>query len=223
MIPVFHNLRYMAQYPSPIKQMGTHFYGKLIFKQTYYRIQSELRILDEPHLQINLSNDYAISKKAKDLGFQNVVGLEHLLKGEHHLGLAYQVFLYSYYDYLCFNFHSRKSKQLCLGILNGLKELNNLGQTHRILNPKNLVIDLYPLEKKIVNFEKSRLHSNKSLLSFSEDISFMPLERQFTEEDPLIDHYACATMIIQTYICKDFSVSIESQEKLIEQSKKIKY
>jgi serine/threonine protein kinase len=55
--------------------------------------------------------------------------------------------------------------KILLLIVNGVEDLHNMGYVHRDLKPDNVVLTLFPLEVRVIDFERARLVSQTSKMA----------------------------------------------------------
>ena len=102
--------------------------------------------------------------------------------------------------------HHRKPEDLnkiLLEALNGLEELHELGYIHRDLKPDNIVLNLEPLEVKIIDFDAVLLDSTTTLCSARGTPGYFPLANKWRDGSKKWDIWAMAAIILECDIHKD--------------------
>ena len=54
---------------------------------------------------------------------------------------------------------ARDLNKILIAVANGIKELHSLGYVHRDLKPDNIVLNLKPLEIRLIDFNRAFLQS----------------------------------------------------------------
>ena len=86
-----------------------------------------------------------------------MIHLEKVGYSKEYLALKFKKYDMTLRDYVR---HCRKPEELnkiFLAVINGMKELQVLGYTHRDLKPDNVVLNIDPLEVRIIDFDTARL------------------------------------------------------------------
>ena len=108
-------------------------------------------ICDQSKL-LPMLNEYSIADLSSSLQLQNVIPLIGVFRGWDHICLKYSI-----YD-MCLEQYLSESKDRSLlptimeQICNGVMELHAIGYTHRALEPSHVVLNLAPLEVRVISF-----------------------------------------------------------------------
>lgn len=86
----------------------------------------------------------------------------------------------------------------------GVKDLHNLGYVHLDLNPSNFVLNLNPLEVRLIDFKQSTLKSNSSLMNPGVGEPFQPLLGSFKSGSTTWDRYGLAALIIYSFFVRNY-------------------
>mgnify|MGYP001764488997 CR=1 FL=1 len=65
-------------------------------------------------------------------------------------------------DYIQKHRRPEELNKILLSIANGVEEIHLMGYVHRDLKPENVVMNLEPLEVRVIDFERARLDSQSS-------------------------------------------------------------
>ena len=83
------------------------------------------------------------------------MALDRFLLGTDHLALTMEKYEMTYREYLRSHKDTRWLSKILIDVAKGLKELNGIGYVHRDLKPENIVLNLRPLQVKIIDFNRS--------------------------------------------------------------------
>ena len=74
------------------------------------------------------------------------------MKGDDYLCLVFNKYQMDFRDYLRSHRDPLILPQILHQVIEGVKQLHHLGYTHRDLRPENIVLNLSPLEVRIIDF-----------------------------------------------------------------------
>ena len=83
------------------------------------------------------------------------MALDRFLLGTDHLALTMEKYEMTYREYLRSHKDTRWLSKILIDVAKGLKELNGICYVHRDLKPENIVVNLRPLQVKIIDFNRS--------------------------------------------------------------------
>lgn len=97
-------------------------------------------------------NVFAVADLSEQLKLQHVIPMSGLFRGWDHIGIKYPVYDMCLEQYLeerrDHSLLPKFMEQICKGLI----ELHALGYTHRGLEPSHVVVNLAPLEVRIISF-----------------------------------------------------------------------
>ena len=85
--------------------------------------------------------------------------LRNVIIGVDHDAFEMRTYEIDFRNYLCKHRSARDLNKILLEVANGLKEIHSLGYIHRDLKPENIVLNLRPLQVKIIDFNRAYLLS----------------------------------------------------------------
>jgi serine/threonine protein kinase len=112
--------------------------------------------------------------------------------------LGYKTFETDFRDYLWKERDPRQLARILIQVGQGLKELHNLGYVHRDLKPENIVLNLKPLEVRLIDFGRSMFREETTIDSEFGTPGYVPFRPQLQDGDPAWDIWAFAMIILES-------------------------
>jgi serine/threonine protein kinase len=104
-------------------------------------------------------------------------------------------------------------KKIFAEIINGVDELHSIGYVHRDLKPENIVLNLEPLEVKIIDFDMAMPDSEATKNTTRGTPGYFPLAETWTNGDYKWDMWSLAVMICEADMAKDAYVHINDEKQ----------
>ena len=110
-LPIYYLLLDSAFQESPIESLGKKYGSVEIMSDHCYKFYSIRGMIKRQDYQLELLNEYVITKSARERGLQNVIPLLHSVKGDDHFGLVLPRYSMTLEYYLT---HYRRAEKLPL-------------------------------------------------------------------------------------------------------------
>lgn len=134
----------------PREPVTIYEFNNRVYKRYQYAclLEDQVRVLE-------LTNEYGVLRKAKNCQLSYVMPLDRYLLGTDHVALTMEKFDMTYREYLRSHKDTRQLAKILMDVGKGIKELQGIGYVHRDLKPENIVVNMRPLQVKIIDFNRS--------------------------------------------------------------------
>ena len=138
-----------------------------------------------------------ITYQAKEQDLKNLIHLLHYAKGADHIALIFPKIQMDLRKYLTKQRDPEILPAILIQIIDGIDQLHKLGFTHRDLKPENIVLNLDPLEVRLIDFNSSFPSTQISKGSRRGTKGYHPDHSFWNDGSQQWDLYALGAMILE--------------------------
>lgn len=107
--------------------------------------------------------------------------------------------------------------EIILRIIDGVEELHNLGFVHRDLKPDNVMMNLNPLEVRVIDFDRCYLDTTMSFVCVRGTPLYFPEDVEWRNGSKKWDVWAIAAIILEA----DMPLKAFKNVSIVEESTKL--
>ena len=118
---------------------------------------------EDQSLHQELYNEFLILKKTAKKDLENIVSLERVVMTFYHVGFQMQTYSMTLADWIKSGDPHFNKVEIINQLWDGLIQLHELGWVHRDLKPENIVIQHFPFEIRLIDFNRAVPTSDKRI------------------------------------------------------------
>ena len=171
--------------------------------------------LEDYRLHQDFITEYSILKQAREIKLKHVISLNNILLGVDHAAITMQKLEMDLRTYLRKYRDFRQLNRILGMVAEGMKELHSIGYVHRDLKPENIVLNLKPLDVKIIDFNRAIPMSVTTKGHVRGTEGYFPENENIRDGSTKWDIWALAVIILEADMEIDeyFSVKDERSSK----------
>lgn len=109
----------------------------------------------------------------------------------------------------------RQLSQILALIGKGILELHSLGYVHRDLKPDNIVLNLRPLEVRIIDFDRVQLRSQSTKGTVMGTPGYFPIQNYLKDGSTKWDAWSYAAIILESDLRKDGYLLVNREQQAV--------
>lgn len=148
---------------------------------------------------------------ARDRDLPNVVKLHRVLLGIDHLALEMEKYQMNFRVYLQKHRDYRQLPRMLSLVAEGLKQLHSLGYVHRDLKPENIVVNLKPLEVRLIDFNRAFLQVASTKGTVRGTPGYFPMKENLKDGSVYWDIWALAAIVLECEMELNSYMAINSE------------
>ena len=137
----------------------------------------------------------------------------HIAYCKSHLGLVYPNYQLTLREYLRNYRYHKQLNQIFLQIANGISELRQGNYVHRDLKPENIVLNLEPLQVRIIDFDIANLKTEDRIGTVKGTPGYYP-HREDIRDGSTYSIWAFVAIMAESDMEKDAYYRVETDKQI---------
>jgi len=142
-------------------------------------------------------NEYIVTKKAAEDKCKNLVSLVAAYISHDHIALKFKRYDMNLREYLDDYRDPLQLSEIFVNIINGVKELHEMGFIHRDLKPDNVVLSRDPFQLVVIDFNRATATCIMTKGSVRGTEGYFPFREEWRNGSDKWDIWALAAMILE--------------------------
>ena len=169
--------------------------------------------LKEHDMQVGFMNELNILRLAKKNELKNLASLTYIAMGIDFVVLAMPVYEMTLREYLRKHRESRSLNRILLQVCEGLKQLWDCNYVHRDLKPENIMLNLKPLQVRLIDFNRSQLRTVQTMGNLRGTEGYFPDVSYLRDGSTIWDRYALAAIILECDMERDGYLGVNTEKE----------
>jgi len=154
--------------------------------------------------QLEFYNEFMITRIARKRNSKRLLHLQGYIRGPDYLGFSFKRFELSFEDYLKLSVVDVKRVVVFREIVKGVMELHSMGYVHRDLKPQNVVLNLQPLEVRLIDFGNSMPVEDMMRGTIKGTNGYYPTGATWVAGDLRWDVWSLGAMVLELRVGESF-------------------
>lgn len=151
-LPIYHSFLIGKGVTSPINSFNEEGRAVKLLSGAWVKLFSLQSMIKNQSKQLPMLNEFAVADLSETLKLHHIIPMSGLFRGWDHVGIKYPVYDMCLEQYLEERRDRSQLPHIMEQVCNGVMELHALGYTHRALEPSHVVLNLAPLEVRLISF-----------------------------------------------------------------------